>query len=80
MSSFSSLVPSWDTSSLGHPDRTPRAERLMLGQHLAHCGALRGPLRAAWTGLSRCHRLLAEGALTGTLLIALVAGTAWLVL
>jgi len=37
-------------------------------------------LRAAWTGLSRCHRLLAERALTATLLIALVAGTAWLVL
>ena len=52
----------------------------LLGQHLAHCGALRGPLRAAWTGLSRCHRLLAERALTATLLIALVAGTAWLVL
>jgi hypothetical protein len=80
MSRFSSLVPSWDTSSRGYPDRTSRVERLMLDKHLAHCGVLQGPLRLAWIGLSRLHRMLAERALTGTLLIALLAGTAWLVL
>lgn len=80
MSRFSSLAPSWDTSSRGYPDKTTRIEHLMLGKHLAHCGALQGPLRVAWIGISRLHRMLAQRALTGTLLIALLVGTAWLVL
>lgn len=80
MSHFSSLAPSWDTSSHGYPDRTSGFERLMLDKHLAQCGVLRGPLRFAWIGISRLHRMLAQRALTGTLLIVLLAGTTWLVL
>ncbi|GAB2490763.1 hypothetical protein GCM10027082_47260 [Comamonas humi] len=80
MSSFSSLVPNWDTSSLGYPDRTSRIEPLMLGKHLAPCCTLQGPLQVTRAGISRLHHMLAERALTGTLLTTLIAGTVWLVL
>ena len=80
MSCFSSFAPSWDTSSRGYPDKTSHVERSMLDKHLAQCGVLQGPLRFAWIGISRLHRLLAQRALTGTLLIVLLAGTTWLAL
>lgn len=78
MSSSSSLVPSWDTSSLGQPPDISTTERVMLHEHLAHCAALQAPYRVVWFGISRLHRMLAERTLTGTLLIALLAGIAWL--
>lgn len=80
MFSFSSQVPSWDTSSKGHPDKTSHTEHLMLGKHLAHCRALQGPLKAMRFGIARLHCILKERVLTGAMLIAFLAGTVWLVM
>lgn len=79
MSSYCSLVPSWDTSSLGHPPGISRTERMMLHEHLAHCTARQGPGRTARIGISGLHRMLARHTLTGMLLIALLTVAAWLV-
>lgn len=80
MSSFSTLVPTWDTSSIGDPAGISQMDRLMLTEHLIHCDVLRKPLRTVGTAISGIHRLLAERTLTGTLLMAIPVTLVWLAL
>ena len=80
MPNFSCLVPVWKTSSLGFFEATSHAEKLLLGKQMAQCGIRTGTVSAIRGGISALHGLFVQRALTGALLVALVAGTSWLVL
>ncbi len=78
MSKLSSPVSRWNTSSFGHPADVSSLERAALGDHLSHCGALRGPLQAVHAGASALHDLMAGRVVTSVLLILLLVVGAWL--
>jgi hypothetical protein len=50
-----------------------------LGDHLAHCGALRGPLDTFVAGAGLLQTLVAEHVVTVALLVTLVVGAVSLV-
>jgi hypothetical protein len=80
MSKISSLAPSWDTSSFGHPADISPLERSALGDHLNQCGALRGPLQALQTGADELHGMVAGRVVTSVLVLMLLVGGSWLML
>jgi hypothetical protein len=80
MSKISSLTPSWDTSSFGHPADISPLERTALGDHLSQCGALRGPLQALQTGGDALQGLVAGRVVTSVLVLGLLFGGSWLML
>lgn len=80
MSTHSSLEPTWDTSSFGHPADISPLERSALGDHLSQCGALRGPLQALQTGGDALHSLVAGRVVTSVLVLVLLFGGSWLML
>lgn len=80
MSKISSRVPCWDTSSFGHPPDISPPERNALGEHLSHCGALRGPLQTLQNGADELHGLVAGRVVTTVLVLVLMVGGSWLAL
>lgn len=69
----------WDTSCAGRPADVSLTELSTLGDHLAHCGALRGPLDTLVVGAGLLQALVAEHVVTVALLITLVVGAVSLV-
>ena len=80
MSKIPSMSPSWDTSSFGHPADISLRERSALGDHLAHCGAQRGPLQALRNGADELQGLLAGRVITSAVVLTLLFGGSWLML
>ncbi|MBU4519175.1 MAG: hypothetical protein KJ677_07150 [Gammaproteobacteria bacterium] len=80
MSKIPSMSPSWDTSSFGHPADISLRERSALGDHLAHCGAQRGPLQTLRNGADELQGLLAGRVITSAVVLTLLFGGSWLML
>ncbi|MDP3325381.1 MAG: hypothetical protein Q8S71_17775 [Hydrogenophaga sp.] len=80
MSKIPSMSPSWDTSSVGHPADISLRERSALGDHLAHCGAQRGPLQTLRNGADELQGLLAGRVITSAVVLTLLFGGSWLML
>ena len=78
MSKIPALPPCWNTSSFGHSADISPLERSDLGEHLSHCGALRGPVHKLLNMGSGLHGLVAGRAVTSTLVVLLLVGGAWL--
>jgi len=79
MSRPSPLSPAWDTSSVGLSTDVSLLERSHLGEHLVHCGALRGPLDQFLAGAEWFQVLVAEHVVTVALVVMLLVGVASLV-
>ena len=79
MSHPSTFASAWDTSCVGQPADVSLLELSHLGEHLAHCGALRGPLDQLLAGAARLQTLVAEHVVTVALLITLLVGVVSLV-
>ena len=62
----------WDTSSAGRPADISLRELSHLGEHLAHCGALRGPRDRFLAGAAWLQALVAGHVVTAALLITLL--------
>lgn len=71
--------PVWDTSCSGWPAKLSALEGSELGEHLAYCGALRGPLHQFFTGAALLWSLVAEHVITTALLVTLLVGALSLV-
>lgn len=80
MSKSTSLHPNWDTSSYGEPAEVSALNRMALGAHLSLCGALRGPLQAAWGGVGTLLGWMSGHIVTAALLTTVLASAVWLVL
>jgi hypothetical protein len=80
MPKTASLHPNWDTSSYGEPAESSALNRTALSAHLSVCGALRGPLQAAWGGIDALLGWMCEHTVTAALLITVLVSVAWLVL
>jgi hypothetical protein len=80
MSKIPSMSPSWDTSSFGHPADISLRERSALGDHLAHCGAQRGPLQTLRNGADELQGMLAGRVITSAVVLTLLFGGSWLML
>lgn len=74
MSHPSTFASSWDTSCLGQPAEVSLLELSHLGEHLVHCGALRGPLEHLLAGAAWLQALVAEHVVTVALLVTLLVG------
>ncbi|MDH4416833.1 hypothetical protein DBR12_14575 [Acidovorax sp. HMWF029] len=74
MSHPSTFASSWDTSCLGQPAEISLLELSHLGEHLVHCGALRGPLDQFVSGAAWLQALVAEHVVTVALLVTLLVG------
>ena len=72
MSHPSTLASAWDTSCVGQPADMSLLELSHLGEHLVHCGALRGPLDQFLAGAAWLQALVAEHVVTVALLVTLV--------
>ncbi|MBU1816006.1 MAG: hypothetical protein KKB08_04485 [Gammaproteobacteria bacterium] len=79
MSHSTVFCSAWDTSCAGQPADVSLIELSTLGDHLAHCGALRGPLDSFVEGAGLLQALVAEHVVTVALLITLVVGAVSLV-
>ena len=79
MSHPSFVASAWDTSCVGQPADLSPLELSHLGEHLAHCGALRGPLDQLLAGAAWLQTLVAEHVVTVALLITLLVGVVSLV-
>lgn len=80
MPKSASLYPNWDTSSYGEPAEVSALNRAALGAHLSLCGALRGPLSAAWGGVDALLGWMSGHIVTAALLGTVLATAVWLVL
>ncbi len=69
----------WDTSCAGQPADMSLMELSTLGDHLAHCGALRGPLDTFLAGAGLLQALVAEHVVTVAVLLTLVVAAVSLV-
>jgi len=78
MPKSASLHPTWDTSSYGEPAETSALNRTALSAHLSLCGALRGPLWAAWGGFGALLDWTCQHTVTAALLLTVLVSTAWL--
>ena len=74
------VASAWDTSCVGQPADLSPLELSHLGEHLAHCGALRGPLDQFLAGAAGLQVLVAEHVVTVALLVTLLVGSVSLVL
>ena len=79
MSHPSFVASAWDTSCVGQPADLSPLELSHLGDHLAHCGALRGPLDQFLAGAAGVQALVAEHVVTVALLATLLVGAVSLV-
>lgn len=79
MSHPSNLASAWDTSSVGQPADISLLELSRLGEHLVHCGALRGPLDRLLGGAAWLQAQVAEHVVTVALLVTLLVGAVSLV-
>jgi hypothetical protein len=79
MSHPSFTASAWDTSCVGQPADLSPLELSHLGEHLAHCGALRGPLDKFLAGAAGLQALVAEHVVTVALLATLLVGAVSLV-
>ncbi|MDH4426900.1 MAG: hypothetical protein QE495_10660 [Acidovorax sp.] len=79
MSHPSFIASAWDTSCVGQPADLSPLELSHLGEHLAHCGALRGPLDQFLAGAAGVQALVAEHVVTVALLATLLVGAVSLV-
>ncbi|PIF27889.1 hypothetical protein CLU88_2794 [Acidovorax sp. 56] len=70
----------WDTACAGHPADVSLLELSSLGQHLQHCGALRGPMDSLLTGALWLQAVVAEHVVTVVLVITLLVGAVSLAL
>jgi len=70
----SAPISAWETSSEGHPADVSLQELAHLGQHLAHCGALRGPLDLFLAGAGWLQILVADHVATVALFVILLIG------
>lgn len=66
MSQPSTLASAWDTSCVGQQADVSLLELSHLGEHLAHCGALRGPLDQLLAGAVWLQTLVAEHVVPAT--------------
>jgi hypothetical protein len=80
MSHPSFVASAWDTSCVGQPADLSPLELSHLGEHLAHCGALRGPLDQFLAVAAALQVLVAEHVVTVALLATLLVGSVSLVL
>ena len=80
MPNVSSLAPSWDTASLGHPADISPLELSVLGEHLNLCGHLGGPGQSLQAGAERIQGFLAGRVVTSVLVLTLLVGGVWLML
>jgi len=78
MHTTSSMAPTWDTSSFGHPADISTLERSALGDHLNQCGALRGPLHILRSGGNALHGLVAGRVVTSVVVLLVLFGGSWL--
>ena len=67
-------VSAWDTACMGQPADISLLEQSYLGEHLEHCGALRGPLDQLLAGAAWLQALVAEHVVTVALLVTLLVG------
>jgi len=79
MSHPSFVASVWDTSCVGQPADVSLLELSHLSEHLAHCGALRGPLDQFLAGAASLQALVAEHVVTVALLVTLLVGAVSLV-
>jgi hypothetical protein len=79
MSHPSTFASAWDTSCAGQPAGITLLELSLLGEHLVHCGALRGPQDRFLAGAGWLQALVAEHVVTVALLITLLVGVVSLV-
>ncbi|MDP3226670.1 MAG: hypothetical protein Q8N13_01690 [Acidovorax sp.] len=79
MSRSPDFCSAWDTSCAGQPADVSLTELSTLGDHLAHCGAVRGPLDTFLAGAGLLQALVAEHVVTVALLVTLVVGAVSLV-
>ena len=79
MSHPSTLASAWDTSCVGHPADISLVELSHLGDHLVHCGALRGPVDQLVAGAGWFQALVAEHVVTSALLVTQLVGAVSLV-
>lgn len=80
MPKYSSLSPTWDTSSFGHPTDAAPLQRSALGDHLVHCTAQRGRLQRLENGAGELRRLVAGRFVTAAMLVTLLVGASLLAL
>ena len=73
------VASAWDTSCVGQPADVSLLELSHLSEHLAHCGALRGPLDQFLAGAASLQALVAEHVVTVALLVTLLVGAVSLV-
>ncbi|MDM7944299.1 MAG: hypothetical protein QUV35_16890 [Hydrogenophaga sp.] len=79
MSKPTAFAPRWDTSSFGHPADTSPMECSVLADHLSACSRSRGPWQAVRQASASLRGFVVPRMLTTTLVVALIAGAAWLV-
>lgn len=79
MSHPSTLSSAWDTACVSQPADMSLLERSHLGEHLAHCGALRGPMDRVLAGAGWLQAMVAERVVTVALAVVLLAGAVSLV-
>lgn len=79
MSHSSTLYSAWDTSCVGQPVGISLQEISHLGEHLEHCGGLRGPLDRFQAWAAWLQALVAGHVVTVALLVTLLAGAVSLV-
>lgn len=79
MPKSTTFAPSWDTSSFGHPADTSPMECSALADHLSQCSRSSGPFQALRSGASVVRGVVMPRLVTTALVIALIAGTTWLV-
>jgi hypothetical protein len=79
MPKSTAFAPSWDTSSFGHPADTSPMECSALAEHLSLCSRSRGPLQTLRNGAGLVRGFVAPRLVTTVFLVALLAGTTWLV-
>jgi hypothetical protein len=72
-------LPRWSTSSFGHSADTSPAELSQLGAHLRTCRSISGRWFTLLCGGEAVHRFLASRIVTTLVIVALLAGGAYLV-
>jgi hypothetical protein len=70
----------WDTACAGQPADVSMQELSRLGDHLQHCGALRGPLDSLLTGALWLQAVVAEHVVTAAVVVTLLVGAVSLAL
>ena len=73
------LCSAWDTSCAGHSADMSMIELSSLGDHLAHCGALRGPMDTVLAAGGRLQSVVADHVVTVALGVTLLVGAVSLV-